>query len=516
MKTKLFLAILIAPVAIFSQINFAKNGNQTKSAADNTVAMSTQKGNTTQSLSNDIKLSLVASWTTDSMRISFLSNATSSFDSGLDVLKSAPSNTVDPYISSVNSALDLGRNALPSSQMAVTIPIRVKVGVSGKYILTMDSNAIMLSNACIMLEDISFATTQDMKANPSYSFVISDTTDAPRFLLHIGQAPVKSAFAPTCSYNQNGMAIVTGNGTGAWDCTWLDSLGNILVSNSGIIGADTLKNLAPGVYPIIVNGNSGYCNSTFNDTIRVVPAADLSVFSIITNVNCPSANTGIVNAVSISGGQAPYSYNWSNGGTAQSIQNLSAGVYILVLSDANGCKDTTMYAVQMLSNLSVNFSMSNDTLTMANPTVTFSNQTTGQTNLSWNFGDASPATNNYSPSHTYGSGGTFTVELTANDASCVIKQQKVLVVLSPTGINGVEMNTAVNVFKHYNEAMVKFNLTETKDASIYVYDLAGKLINTKDCIASTNTETITLGESNGIYIIQVEIEGNSITKKIIK
>lgn len=510
MKRVVFLLSLI-PTVIVSQINSVKSINKLRSVNDHTVEI-----NKTNVVSNDIKLSLVASWTTDSMRISFLPNATSAFDAGLDVLKTTSTNTVDPYISSVNSTQDLDINALPSSQMAVTIPIRVKVGVTGKYILTMDSNAIMLSSACITLEDMAFAITQDMKANPSYSFVIADTTNAPRFLLHIGKAPSKTAFSPTCSYNQNGMAIVTGSGVGIWDCTWLDSLGNILVSNSGIVGADTLKNLAPGVYPIIVNGNSGYCNMVFNDTIIVSPAAAISVNAVITNVNCPGTNTGIVNANLISGGQLPYSYSWSNGGTSATIQNLSVGVYILNLTDANGCKDTTVYAVQSLSNLFVSFSMSNDTLTMVNPTVAFTNQTTGQTNLSWSFGDASPATNNYSPVHTYAAGGTYTVELTANDASCVIKQQKVLVVLNPTGISTMDMSNVVNVFKFNDEAMVKFNLNESKEATINVYDVSGKLISTKNCTASANTETIALGQSNGIYIVKVEIEGTSIAKKVIK
>ncbi len=474
------------------------------------------KTNQLNAVSSDIKLSLIASWATDTVRISFLPSATSSFDSGLDLIKAAPSNTIDPFISSVCNSQDLQRNALPSSQLITTIPIRVKVGVTGKYILTMDSNLIMQSNACMMLEDLATATLQDFKANPSYSFVIADTTNAPRFLLHLGQAPVKTAISPSCSYTQNGMAIITGNGMGAWDCAWLDSLGNILISNTNIIDADTLKNLAPGAYPVIINGNSGYCNSTYNDTLVIQPAVALSVNALITNVNCIGASTGLINANSIIGGQAPYSYNWSNGGTTSSIQNLNTGVYVLIVTDGNGCNDTTMYAVQQLSNLFVSFNMSADTLTMANPTLTFTNLTTGQSNLSWNFGDGSPQTNNYNPTHTYSLSGTFTIELTANDFNCTDKKQKVIVILNPTGISSNQLNNDISIFKVNEEAVIKFNTNETKEAIINVFDLTGRLIKTKSCMTAIKKETIALGEANGIYIVQVQLGKEVIVKKLFK
>ncbi len=516
MKTVIFLASFLTQTVLFSQNNSVKSYNKLKAATDNTIEINSQKANSSQSLNNDIVLRLIANWTTDSIRITFSPAATSSYDFGLDLLKAMPTNTVDPYIASVCGLQDLAVNALPSSQMSVTIPIRVKVGITGKYILTMDSNLIMLSNACMMLEDLATATMQDFKANPSYSFAIADTTLAPRFLLHIGQAPVKTSFSPSCSYTQNGMAIMTGSGSGTWDCTWLDSLGNILTSNTNVITADTLKSLAPGIYPVIINGNSGFCNSTYNDTIIILPTAPFSVNALVANVNCIGSSTGIINAKLISGGQAPYSYNWSNGATTSIIQNLIPGVYILVLTDANGCNDTTMYAVQQLSNLFVSFNASTDTLTMANPTITFTNLTTGYSNLSWNFGDGSPLTNNFNPIHTYSASGTFTVELTANDANCMDKKQKLVVILNPTGINSAEINNTINIYGLNDEAVVKFNSDDTKKAVINVYDLSGRLVNTKTCMSSTNRETILLGEANGIYVVQVQLGEKTIIKKLIK
>ena len=42
----------------------------------------------------------------------------------------------------------------------------------------------------------------------------------------------------------------------------------------------------------------------------------------------------------VAGGQPPYTYQWSNGGTTPSINNLSDGLYSVVITDATGCSVT--------------------------------------------------------------------------------------------------------------------------------------------------------------------------------
>ena len=444
------------------------------------LALLSQKSNQIQSIPAGIKLTIIANWTTDTARISFQNGATSGFDNGADILKSAPSNTTDPTISTLSGSQDLCLNSLPASQEIIDIPVRVKVGITGKYILQIDPNAILNSGSCVMLEDLALSYVQDLRSNSSYSFAISDTTHAPRFILHIGRAPSKTALSPSCSYNTNGMGIITSFGSGNWDCAWMDSLGNTLTSNTNITWADTLKNLAPGTYPVMISGNSGYCYATYYDTVVIDPATPLSINASVGHVNCPGASTGSINTSMVIGGQAPYSYSWSNSCSTSVVQNLSPGVYILVLSDANGCNDTSMYAVQQLSNLSVHFQMSDDTLTMANPTVTFTNQTMGQSNLSWDFGDGSPFSNTYSPNHTFSSSGTFTVELTANDSYCVLKRQEIITILNPTGLAPEEVSENLQIYSYGGHAIVKFGMSG-KNALINVYTIEGKLVFAQSC-----------------------------------
>jgi gliding motility-associated-like protein len=44
--------------------------------------------------------------------------------------------------------------------------------------------------------------------------------------------------------------------------------------------------------------------------------------------------------VDVHGGQAPYNYIWSTGATTADLNGLGAGIYTLVVTDANGCSNT--------------------------------------------------------------------------------------------------------------------------------------------------------------------------------
>jgi hypothetical protein len=68
-----------------------------------------------------------------------------------------------------------------------------------------------------------------------------------------------------------------------------------------------------------------------------------SVSATHTNVSCNGGNNGSIN-LTVTGGKSPYTYNWSNGKTTQDISGLTAGTYIVTVTDANGAikKDTTV------------------------------------------------------------------------------------------------------------------------------------------------------------------------------
>lgn len=54
-----------------------------------------------------------------------------------------------------------------------------------------------------------------------------------------------------------------------------------------------------------------------------------------TDVNCFDESTGSIDII-VSGGQAPYTFQWSNGAQTQNLTNLSAGTYSVLVTDVNG------------------------------------------------------------------------------------------------------------------------------------------------------------------------------------
>lgn len=97
----------------------------------------------------------------------------------------------------------------------------------------------------------------------------------------------------------------------------------------------TIANLAPGTYSVEATGVLTGCTSYAQYTVIKRNTIQLSLNS--TEVTCdPDTTDGTAMADAV-GGRMPYSYVWSTGETTQTIENLSAGTYSLLFSDANGC-----------------------------------------------------------------------------------------------------------------------------------------------------------------------------------
>ncbi len=105
--------------------------------------------------------------------------------------------------------------------------------------------------------------------------------------------------------------------------------------------SNTFNNLAAGVHTIYVrNVDSPMCLSMCS--YELTEPTVLVYTSNQTNVLCKDGNNGSIDLM-VSGGTAPYSYDWSNDGAEnpdndnQDLNGLTAGEYSVTISDANGC-----------------------------------------------------------------------------------------------------------------------------------------------------------------------------------
>lgn len=94
----------------------------------------------------------------------------------------------------------------------------------------------------------------------------------------------------------------------------------------------------PGNYSLLVSNIITGCSST--DQVNVSGIEPVEVFSIqLLEVRCYGEATGSA-TLTLRGGQPPYQYNWSNGGTTNMVRGLKGGTYTVTVSDQSTCRDT--------------------------------------------------------------------------------------------------------------------------------------------------------------------------------
>ncbi len=95
-----------------------------------------------------------------------------------------------------------------------------------------------------------------------------------------------------------------------------------------------IDSLQQGIYSVTVTDTNG-CIAMHADTI-IQPASALSATSSLNNIICFGDSTGSIQ-LNVSGGITPYQYLWNNGDTSSLNNSLSAGIYLVMIADSNGC-----------------------------------------------------------------------------------------------------------------------------------------------------------------------------------
>lgn len=130
---------------------------------------------------------------------------------------------------------------------------------------------------------------------------------------------------PACHDEANGSITLQDpiGGTGPFSYVW--SVNN----ETGTM----LTGLGEGMYSVTVTDATG-CSRTLTSTIKNPP--EIFVSATITNAECHTEGSMSID-LSVSGGTAPYAYQWSNGSTAEDLSGLASGTYTVTVTDAHGC-----------------------------------------------------------------------------------------------------------------------------------------------------------------------------------
>ena len=222
--------------------------------------------------------------------------------------------------------------------------------------------------------------------------------------------PMAVANAPMPLSCANASVLLNGNGSSVgpnFTYFWSTSDGNIIVGQSTLTPE---VNLA-GTYTLTVLDNNSGCTST--TTVTVAPPVGIATNSSSTNISCNGLNDGMIN-INVTQGTPPFQYNWSNGAATASLFNLSAGTYMVTITDANTCSHVEAFAITEPNPLNLNLNANGETSAGANNGNAMANVSGGTPpyTYNWSNGASTAFINNLSP-------GAYTVTVT-DAAACTV------------------------------------------------------------------------------------------------
>lgn len=282
-----------------------------------------------------------------------------------------------------------------------------------------------------------------------------------------------------CFGAADGTASVTvTHGVAPYNYSW--SNGSNTASVSGLL---------PGNYSCTItdaNGCSVIKNVTITETVTALAAA-----KTLTDAHCAEAPTGAAK-LTVTGGVAPYSYNWSNGATTSNISFVLAGPYTCTVTDANGCSISATMTINEPDEL-VATSVKTDNLCYGNNTGTASVQLTGGT---------AP----YSYSWTHGPTDASLTDLAPGNYYCNITDAKGCGILAPVSINGPAAALSIVPSKTdllcFNDNTGKASVSVSGGTAAYDYAWSnGAETATIDNIAA-GTYTCTVKDANGCELTE--------------
>jgi len=127
--------------------------------------------------------------------------------------------------------------------------------------------------------------------------------------------------------NDGSIDLSTWSGTAPYSYNW----------SNGAATAD-IENLVAGTYTVnLIDVN----NCRWDTTLLLAEPPALTATIETTNVSCFAGSDGRLVVGGIVGGTEPYQLSWNTGSAANAINNLLAGTYTLLLTDAQGCTQLT-------------------------------------------------------------------------------------------------------------------------------------------------------------------------------
>ncbi|MDD4576836.1 MAG: T9SS type A sorting domain-containing protein, partial [Bacteroidales bacterium] len=254
------------------------------------------------------------------------------------------------------------------------------------------------------------------------------------------------------------------------------------------------------------------CEAVFSAIVEQAPS-EIEIDYTVTDVRCHGGNTGEID-LTVSGSVAPYSYSWSSGSTNEDISNLTAGDYIVTVTDSYNCIAVETISISEPEALSIEFTVIDDTTNSCLGEIYA--EISGGT-LPYDYQWYDPQMQNTQIADSLCSGHYM---LLVTDANGCVVSEIAFVDAGNVGIFSNSINQDFNVYPVPSDGIINIDFGEdfnTNDASILaIINISGQIIyETKitDRIISTDLSEIV---TSGLYFVQFyDKKGRIIAKRKI-
>jgi gliding motility-associated-like protein len=114
-------------------------------------------------------------------------------------------------------------------------------------------------------------------------------------------------------------------------------------------------NLSPGIYSVLIKDSAG-CEIERDFTI--IEPQEIEITGVLTNaIDCDNPASGSID-LQVSGGNAPYTFQWSNGATTEDISGLIANNYLVKVTDSKGCTSEKEFIINRQDDLVISLDTS--------------------------------------------------------------------------------------------------------------------------------------------------------------
>lgn len=305
-------------------------------------------------------------------------------------------------------------------------------------------------------------------------------TDTLTFTINDGFAMTAGPDTSLCV--GGGQIKLSANYQGATSYKWTPSTG---LSNANISNP-TATVTTSTVYYVTATDVNG-CKA--QDSVVINIGVDLGLTMAFSDVSCNGGNDGQA-TVTTSSTNSPFSYLWDdpNAQTTAIANNLTAGVYKVIVTDANGCSDDTSLSINEADPLIVSISPDEAICMYGNTTISALafGGTTPYT-YTWDNGLPSSSSHSVSPSVTT----TYTVF--ATDANnCVSLDTSVTISVSTAVTLSLSASPGITVCP--NE-IITIDASVSGGIPTYLYNWAGGSLFTAD-----STYSISVTQPTYVYV----------------